>query len=182
MEYCALGDLYSLLETQPGCRFEEATALALFRQIVAGVAFLHSVDIAHRDVSLENVLLSSRMEAKICDFGLSTSASQWSSEAVGKLYYMAPEVVRGEVYDPVLSDVWALGIVLFVMLTGSPLFRVAEPTDPAWDAMRRVGVAGILRRWQVQVSPSTEYLLSRMLQLDPRERMPSVASVARKLG
>ncbi|KAJ0388778.1 hypothetical protein ATCC90586_011231 [Pythium insidiosum] len=140
------------------------------------------MDIAHRDVSLENVLLSRGMEAKICDFGLSTSASQWATGAVGKLYYMAPEVVRGEPYDPVLADVWALGIVLFVMLTGSPLFRVAEPSDPAWDAMQRVGVVGILRRWDVEVAPATEELLSRMLQLDPRQRTWSAEYIARKMA
>jgi serine/threonine protein kinase len=163
MEHCSRGDLFSLLEEQPQRLFDEVNAIRYFREVVNGVRHLHSLDIAHRDLSLENVLLDDQGHAKICDFGLSARASVLADNCVGKLQYMAPEVAGGvRKYDPIVADVWSLGIMLFIMLTGSPLYAIAVPSDPAWGAIQRVGVAGILGSWQMRerVSENTLALLS----------------------
>lgn len=185
MEHCAHGDLFTYLEKQPDRRVSEREALRLFQQAALGVQFLHANGIAHRDLSLENLLLAGdARELKICDFGLSTSTDAVCSERVGKFNYMGPEVVRSDQYDPVRADIWSLGVVLFILLTGSPLCEVAEPSDPAYDALQHVGVVGILRHWDLEhlYSRETVELLTQLLQLDPLKRIASVESILSRLS
>ncbi|OWZ05384.1 Protein kinase [Phytophthora megakarya] len=179
MEYCDGGDLCQMLERLPQHRFPEVEALSLFTQIIRGVQWLHLNGIAHRDLSLENVLLSYNSSnnesigtAKICDFGLSTKGDRTCCERVGKPYYMAPEVVAGTAYDPQAADVWSLGVVLFVMLTGSPLVPIAAEKEPGFIGLKEFGVGWILGAWHMNdlVSPATERLLVGMLQIDPATR------------
>ncbi|TMW58183.1 hypothetical protein Poli38472_011771 [Pythium oligandrum] len=176
MEYCSNGDLFELLQRQDESRFDEATALYFFRQIVEGLDHIHRLGVAHRDVSLENVLLDAQWQVKLCDFALSTSTNRECTECVGKLHYMAPEVLIGRGYDPVKADVWSLGIMLFIMVTGSPLFHIAAPSDPAWNAVQRVGVLGILTKWGLsdQYSPLLIDLLTEMLRISPTQRLPNL--------
>lgn len=129
MEYCAGGDLYSQIQkSTTDCCLNERDVLQIMVQVLRGVHFMHSHGIAHRDLSLENVLLGQDGTCKIADFGLSTDATTISRDCVGKDNYMAPEVVAREAYDPSKADVWSLGIMWFMMLTGSPLLPIASPT------------------------------------------------------
>ncbi|KAG7376472.1 hypothetical protein PHYBOEH_001522 [Phytophthora boehmeriae] len=170
-ELCGGGDLWQQLELAPNNRLPEARALSLFSQIIGGVSHLHSNGIAHRDLSLENVLLSNGT-CKISDFGLSTKADRICQERVGKSYYMAPEVVAGEHYDPRAADIWSMGIVLFVMLTGSPLTPIASVDEKAFNALVKFGVGAIIDAWGMSdlVSLRTKNLLVGMLQTDPAIR------------
>ncbi|KAL0584991.1 hypothetical protein ABG067_005128 [Albugo candida] len=172
MEYCEGGDLLDLLQSMPQHRFPEPIAMRYFRQIVHGLRHLHTQNIAHRDISLENILMK-RNQCKICDFGLSTPAHRMCSETVGKAYYMAPEVVLGEQYDPAAADVWSLGILLFIMLTGSPLTPSASEEEKAFMAFKKYGVAGIIFSWEMHLLLSDEVvdLLSGLLQLSPLKRL-----------
>ncbi|TMW55046.1 hypothetical protein Poli38472_013808 [Pythium oligandrum] len=183
MPYYAGGDLLSLLERQPSHRLPEQQALSLFFQIVQGVQCLHDNGIGHRDLSLENVLIDDDNKLKICDFGLSVGAAASSKECVGKRNYMAPEVVAGVEYNPIQADVWSLGILLFIMLTGSPLFDVARISDNRFRAVQRVGVGGVLRQWRLQdaISQSTVQLMTDMLCTSPSDRLRSVDQVLERL-
>ncbi|GLE02816.1 hypothetical protein PINS_up011680 [Pythium insidiosum] len=174
MEFCDGGDLFDVVQAQPDGRVSERHALRLVRDIAAGVAFLHRHDVAHRDLSLENVLLQGE-RAVLCDFGLSCDARRRRSDAVGKPYYMAPEMFLpdGARYDPKRADIWSLGVVLFVLLTGSPLVA-----DEAWRhktlrVVAKFGVAKVLELWQMPdvCSAPTLALLSAMLQVDPSRRL-----------
>ncbi|GAB9464544.1 hypothetical protein Gpo141_00001973 [Globisporangium polare] len=174
MEYCADGDLLQHLHMMPDSVLDEATALGFFRQILRGLVFLHAqCGLAHRDLSLENILLHNGV-CKITDFGLSTTirAGQLCEDFVGKEFYMAPEIVACRPYDPVKADVWSLGIVLFVMLTGSPLFALATNSDDGYRALTVGGIDAILVSWGLRNSVSTDVvvLLSEMLQVDPEKR------------
>ncbi|KAE9033404.1 hypothetical protein PR003_g8999 [Phytophthora rubi] len=179
MDFCAGGDLYDYVTSKPGRRLPESEALALFAQIAKGLSFLHAIGVAHHDLSLENVLLKDG-QVKICDFGLSAAASQFSSDLVGKFYYMAPEVTQGAVYDPKGADVWSLGVLLFIMLTGSPLFADEDSRAPTLRVLNKYGVGKILELWgfQQQLSKSTINLLASMLQVQPSRRL-SAEEVAR---
>ncbi|TMW61577.1 hypothetical protein Poli38472_012768 [Pythium oligandrum] len=148
MEYCEGGDLLSRIQDLPENRLDESLALHYFRQVVRGVHFLHDSGVAHRDLSLENVLLKNGV-CKICDFGLSTEANRTCSESVGKGYYMAPEVLSGEAYDPLAADMWTLGVMLFIMLTGSPLVPCASREEKAFLALETFGVEKILELRQL---------------------------------
>jgi serine/threonine protein kinase len=168
MEYCNQFDLFHHLEMRPDNRFGEQEALSVMAQIVSGVAFLHQQGIAHRDLSLENILVHDGL-CKISDFGLSTT-DRHSCETVGKAYYMAPEVVAGCLYDPLNADVWSLGMVLFIMLTGSPLVEIAREDNQAYRAFCHFGVRKVLEQWGVVVSEATIQLLEGMLHRDPSKR------------
>ncbi|KAJ0392340.1 hypothetical protein P43SY_002072 [Pythium insidiosum] len=178
-EYCRDGDLFELTSTSPNGILPERQALECMRQVAQGVQFLHQHNIAHRDLSLENVLMRNGV-CKISDFGLSMPADQTSNERAGKEYYMAPEVVAGEKYDPGLADVWSMGIMLFIMLTGSPLLPVASPSERGFASLAAVGVGAVLTAWGVrdQFSDPLVDLLVRMLQIDPMKRIDSAGVLA----
>ncbi|GLE10211.1 hypothetical protein PINS_up022236 [Pythium insidiosum] len=193
MEHCAGGDLYSFLEAQPEQRLRnERHALMLWRQVVSAVAFLHSVGIAHRDLSLENVLLDERHQhAKLCDFGLSVSVGKRDTRdggtvgRVGKPYYMAPEVVQCTAYDACRADVWSLGVMLFIMVSGSPLVELAAPSDRVFQVLQRgVQPSAVLQHWGLHGSLSTETLelLDTLLQCDPDQRPSSAAHVLARMS
>ncbi|KAJ0391545.1 hypothetical protein P43SY_010445 [Pythium insidiosum] len=172
MEYCDGGDLFECIQRQERPTVAPMEALAVVAQVSAGVSFLHQHGFAHRDLSLENIFLD-RGICKIGDFGLSTRTHQPSQTRVGKAYYMAPEVVRGEPYDARVADMWSVGIVLFIMLTGSPLVPLASPSDRAFMAFRRVGLVAVLESWGVAASMSVEILelLSGLLEVSPAQRL-----------
>ncbi|KAG7387041.1 NUAK SNF1-like kinase 1 [Phytophthora pseudosyringae] len=179
MEHCADGDLYDYLSKRRQRTMSCSNALSVLSQVVEGLAFLHEIGVAHRDVSLENIMLH-RGRCKLGDFGLATRARQVSDRHVGKNYYMAPEVVTGDAYDPKRADVWSLGIVLFMMLTGSPLVSLASTSERSFRALKHAGIAAVLQAWGVAASVSTSALclLSGMLAIDPSKRL-TIAQVLR---
>ncbi|OWZ01282.1 CAMK protein kinase [Phytophthora megakarya] len=142
-------------------------------QLFAGVNFLHhTLGVAHRDLSLENVLMRND-QCKISDFGLSVGISERCIQRVGKNYYMAPEVVAGEEYNPVQADIWSLGIIWFILLTGSPLISIASRQNKAFTALEQCGVADVFVSWKCNDKLSTPVieLISQMLKIDPAERI-----------
>jgi serine/threonine protein kinase len=179
MEFCNQGDLLKYLMDQQGNRVAQDHALDLLLQIARGLQYLHAHNIAHRDLSLENVFLHSGV-CKIGDFGLSALADKPLRDCVGKTQYVAPEAVQsqavGGAYDPVKADIWSLGVILFMMLTGSPLVDFASPLSAEFQAFRKVGCRGVLRAWKMDemLSFATLDLLSMMLQVDPSKRFQSV--------
>ncbi|GLE09634.1 hypothetical protein PINS_up021363 [Pythium insidiosum] len=182
-EFCRGGDLHALLEASPDGRLSERQALQFMLQIARGVQFLHGLGFAHRDLSLENVLLRNGV-CKITDFALACRVDERSVDCVGKDLYMAPEVVAmgdegGEIalqilagYDPAKADVWSMGVMLFVMLTGSRLVPLASPQDRVFLFVRAHGTMALLSAWGVAqgLSSSTLRVLESMLQVDPARR------------
>ncbi|GLE02854.1 hypothetical protein PINS_up011718 [Pythium insidiosum] len=185
-EFCTGGDLHRYLVDKPSQRLEIPEATATFAQIARGVAFLHAHNIAHRDLSLENVVRDTRGDCKITDFGLSVDVTMLTAspqpfrcrDLVGKANYMAPEVVAGDWYDPKAADVWSLGILLFMLVTGSPLVSTTEASNPAFQAFKRANVQRVLQQWgfeAIAASPLGE-LLGLLLQVDPAQR-PTIDAV-----
>ncbi|KAJ0394350.1 hypothetical protein P43SY_006831 [Pythium insidiosum] len=187
-EFCGGGDLHQYIMQQPTQRLEIAEATVIFTQIARGVAFLHAHNIAHRDLSLENVVRDARGDCKITDFGLSVDVAALATspqpfrcqDLVGKANYMAPEVVAGDWYDPKAADVWSLGILLFMLVTGSPLVSTTETSNPAFQAFKRVSVQSVLEQWGFGAIASSGVgaLLELLLRVDPAQR-PTVDTVLR---
>lgn len=174
-EFCGGGDLFQLLEDSK-LGLPEAQTISLMRQVFEGARFLHSsVGVAHRDLSLENVLLGGEDNVcKIADFALSVDVNATpSDERVGKDFYMAPEVVARERYDPVKADIWSLGIMWFILLTGSRLVPIASRSDKSFLALEKHGVELVLEKWGYtdRISRSTIELLARMLAVEPLDRI-----------
>ncbi|OQS07127.1 kinase [Thraustotheca clavata] len=170
-EYCAQGDLYELLTDKP--MLPRNQSLMYFRQIVSGVHHLHKIGYAHRDISLENILVDANGDCKLCDFGLAASTSELSDATVGKVFYMAPEVFAGEEYNPAAADVWSLGILFFILMTGVPMLNTPSDDDGGYRIVARQGVKALIKLWNMenQFTKTQLQLLDRMLQVNPKKRI-----------
>ena len=118
MEYCEGKDLmdYILAKT----RLSELESLKFFQQLINALFYLHSQNICHRDVKIDNMLLDRNRDLKLVDFGLSTKYTDDTllDQPCGTVVYAAPEVLDGNEYHGMLADVWSSGIVLFGMTSG----------------------------------------------------------------
>ncbi|KAE8998149.1 hypothetical protein PR001_g19406 [Phytophthora rubi] len=175
-DHCAGGDLYSLVSLGEGKgtrRLSCASAMAVVAQVASGVGFLHALDIAHRDLSLENVFLKDSV-CQIGDFGLATRRPRGCCGRVGKAYYMPPEVAACEEYDAKAADIRSMGVMLFILLTGSPLVSNAMTALKTFNLMvAGGGVTAILEAWEVDTSewgPVLD-LLAGMVVVDPLKRL-----------
>ena len=105
---CAGGELFAEVVCCQG--LSEARARLYFRQILLGLAYCHGRQLAHRDLKLENLLLShDKRELKIADFGLAKAQNATTKTIIGTVKFMAPEQFAGTAYDAYKSDIWAAG-------------------------------------------------------------------------
>ena len=127
MEYHKGKDLVMLIR-EVGCLKEEE-ARPIINQLASAVHFLHQRRIAHRDIKLENILLGEGGKVKLCDFGLATQLAegQMLEELWGTLPYLAPEILAGTPYDAMAGDMWSLGIVFYVLVTGQLPYVASTP-------------------------------------------------------
>lgn len=131
MEYCAGGDLYTLILSAG--KLDCAEADCYFKQLMRGVEYMHEMGVAHRDLKPENLLLTSRGALKITDFGNGECFRMaWEKEAhktcglCGSAPYISPEEYIEKEFDPRAVDVWATGVIYMAMRTGRHLWRVAK--------------------------------------------------------
>lgn len=134
MEYCAGGDLYTLVLAAGNLQAAEADCY--FKQLMRGVEYMHEMGVAHRDLKPENLLLTTHGALKITDFGNGECFRMaWEKEAhmtaglCGSAPYIAPEEYSGGEFDPRAVDVWACGVIYMAMRTGRHLWRVARKDE-----------------------------------------------------
>jgi protein-serine/threonine kinase len=134
MEYCAGGDLYTLVLAAGTLNVPEADCY--FKQMMRGVEYMHEMGVAHRDLKPENLLLTTHGALKITDFGNGECFRMaWEKEAhmtaglCGSAPYIAPEEYQGGEFDPRAVDVWACGVIYMAMRTGRHLWRVARKDE-----------------------------------------------------
>ena len=104
--------------------YSELIARHHFRQLIAGIEHMHSKGIVHRDIKPENILLDEKLNFKLTDFGFSTF-EETSSHKQGTPSYMAPEIFYSSKFLIKPTDIFSLGIVLFIMIKGAPPFEYA---------------------------------------------------------
>lgn len=127
MRYAENGDLLGFVKRHG--IVAEQNAKEWFRQMASGIQYLHSKQIAHRDLKCENILLTRRYNVKLTDFGFARYCVDMNGLKVlsqtycGSAAYAAPEVVCGTPYNPKMADIWSLGIILFIMLNASMPFN-----------------------------------------------------------
>lgn len=120
MEYCSGGELFTKITQKD--RLSELDSRRLMKKMLSAVSHLHIHQIVHRDIKPQNFLFKSQdefSEIKLVDFGLSyrtVEATEEMHSKVGTIYYTAPEVFSGNYSAK--CDVWSLGVILFVMLSG----------------------------------------------------------------
>jgi len=140
MELCKGGELFNYV-IDKGI-LEEHTVRDLFHQLTTGLLSAHQQGIAHRDLKLENVLLTEDLKTvKIADFGLAAMSNSVTDNGLmftkcGSLSYAAPELFLGAGYNPFKADVWSLGICLCTMLFSRLPFDVASPRSEAFATFK----------------------------------------------
>lgn len=131
-ELCPGGDLFDRLDAMPDYHYSENQCARLVKQMLSALLYLHSKNIIHRDLKLENFLFSSSnpdSELKLVDFGLSKhfQFGEVQHEHVGTPYTVAPEVIKGS-YDE-RSDLWAIGVITYLLLSGETPFGGCDGED-----------------------------------------------------
>ncbi len=148
-------------------------ALEITRQIAQGLACAHAAGIVHRDLKPGNVMLVPDGPVKILDFGLAKTRDQSlsaSSARLGTTAYMAPEQIRGDTVDG-RTDLWALGVVFYEMLTGRKPFGGEHDVAIAHAILQDEPVPP--STFRAEVPAAVEDLVLTLLQKDPAKRYPA---------
>lgn len=103
-------------------KLSDEEAFRIFYPILKAVSYLHNKEISHRDLKMTNILVSSNGTVKLIDFGFADNKKRWLEAYCGTPSYMAPEIVLKKKYLGKHVDVWALGVVLYKLLTGNYAF------------------------------------------------------------
>jgi eukaryotic-like serine/threonine-protein kinase len=157
-------------------------ALEIARQIAEGLQAAHAAGIVHRDLKPGNVMLLPDGTVRILDFGLAKARDQSLSETgvrFGTVSYMSPEQIGGETVDG-RADLWALGVVLYEMLTGRKPFAGDEEVAIAHAILHDEPELPSAHR--KDLAAAVEGLVLRLLQKDPAERYASAADVLNDLA
>jgi calcium-dependent protein kinase len=170
MDLCTGGELFELVNTSIEHR-SEGHATRFLSEMLSAVKYLHENGVVHRDLKLENWLFERHAGShlKLIDFGLARHflGHERMHGAVGSMYYVAPEVLRGS-YDA-RCDLWSLGVISYMIVSGAPPFWGTDDRD-----IRQSILAG---RWEfplrffADVSPMAKDFIARLLSHDPDMRM-----------
>jgi serine/threonine protein kinase len=128
LEYVDGGLMFDLCKT--GGAMGEDVGRFLFRQLVKSIKYMHSRNVVHRDLKIENILYDDSMNIKVADFGFSTykNVSKLKSYR-GTMTYMAPEIKQGKQYDGRQADIFSAGVILFIIVQGLFPFREAKKEE-----------------------------------------------------
>mmetsp|Transcript_64442 Transcript_64442/g.119873 ORF Transcript_64442/g.119873 Transcript_64442/m.119873 type:complete len:785 (-) Transcript_64442:201-2555(-) len=189
--FIAGGDLFdwaSQVDVPPGPAREKLVK-PLMRQLVEAVQMLHEKTIVHRDLSVENVLLTSKdlPRVKLIDFGAATTQRMMSDCAAGKPSYQAPEMFESATFDTFLCDAFALGVVLYTLcLRDYPWMDTCGRGDKSVQYIRTKGFRAFVERKKVGnsrvkvadcMSSELIQLLEGLLDFDPATRLSLGESV-----
>ncbi|XP_030644422.1 caM kinase-like vesicle-associated protein [Chanos chanos] len=172
MELVAGGDLFDAI-AQNG-RFCESTAGRMIRDISQALEYIHSKSIAHRDIKPENLLVQRHgdgsVNLKLADFGLAMVVTEPVFTVCGTPTYVAPEILAETGYG-VEVDVWAMGVILFVLLCGFPPFRSPDRDQDELFRLIRSGEVHFISPYWDPVSEGAKALVRALLEVDPRVRL-----------
>ncbi|MDR3699551.1 MAG: serine/threonine-protein kinase [Candidatus Sulfopaludibacter sp.] len=177
MEYVDGEDLSSLLRRIGRLPADKAVEIA--RKLCAGLGAAHEKNVLHRDLKPANVMVDSRGQVIIMDFGLAGLTEQLQGDArSGTPAYMSPEQLAGTGVTP-RSDLYALGLVLYELFTGRRAFEAASLVE-LMEMQERAAPASITSVAK-DLDPAVERIVLRCLQSDPRLRPASAMAIAAAL-
>jgi len=191
MEYIPYGDLFGLVSQRP---FSEKLSRTIFKQVLSAIKYLHSEGLAHLDIKLENVLVDVNGGVKVIDFDACESVKQEDNKInslnKGSPGYRAPEFVKGKVENLLSADIYSLGIVLFIMVVGTPPYNEVEKSGKfVFDKHYEVLRTDVKKFWRVhesyresdgrpKLTKNFKEVVEAMLKEDPTKR-PTVAELER---
>ena len=157
MRFAEHGDLLRKLRKSP---FELSIAIRLIDQLFSAVEYIHGLGICHRDIKLENLLLSKHGGLKLCDFGLASMTLNGIVHGnCGSYEYSAPEAIQQQEFDGFKADMWGCGVVIYAILA------------------RRLPFSNVSKNFDFNTSvnyspipPDFQNLIQMLLSIDPKKR------------
>lgn len=174
-EYCPLGELFNQIHH----RFTEMEIAVLFYQLFSGLCYLHENNICHRDIKLENILISNQEKdielgidyfwIKIIDFGTATifQRNQCENVIVGSSYYIAPEVFKKHYNEK--CDTWSAGVILYMLLVGRAPFDGSN--DDIIISRIKKGLYNKKNRNLISASTEVQNLIRSLLEIKVDKRL-----------
>jgi len=145
---------------------KEHHALVIFQNLLKSIEEIHSCRVAHKDLKPENIFVDpDSYDVSVIDFGLSSLVDTNSKDKTfcGSPLYMAPEMLNKEAYDPILADIWSIGVILYEMLLGCNPWSSAENLEDLIEIVNKIEFPNFLSKHAI-------HLLSGMLRVDPITR------------
>ncbi len=178
MEHAPYGDFFTLLTS---CNIRnEQIARTFFHHLIDGLEYLHSKKIAHLDLKIENLLLGKNFALKISDFDLSQNFNEERLVSNGTANYRAPEILDGTCKNFQAADIYAAGICLYILMTGTFPFAEDEGANSKslyrYDQFMLQNEAfwednELILENQIEFSPSFKELINQMFAQDPSQRI-----------
>jgi len=173
----------TLRDRLAGGTLETAEAVTIAMQVADGLSAAHEKGIIHRDIKPENIMINTRGQVKIMDFGLAKSSRQTTKitqegSTPGTAAYMSPEQAKGEGVDA-RSDLWSLGVVLYESLTGRLPFEGSHPAAMMYAVLHEPYPTMGSHRSNLPVELTS--LIDRLLRKDPVQRPVGTKAVAAEL-
>ena len=180
-DHCSNGELYDQIKY----KYNENQLAVLFYQMFSGIAYLHDKNIVHRDLKLENILIS-EIEVdkktndrffwiKIIDFGTAKIFEKNKKEksVVGSSYYIAPEVLKKSYNEK--CDTWSIGVILYMLIVGRAPFDGADDEEIIQNI--RKGKYNSEHKKLVASSPEVQDLVKKLLQVDVKKRLSAMEAL-----
>jgi serine/threonine protein kinase len=140
LEFASFGDLFEIIARSGP--MSEALARSLFAQFLDALSYMHSKNVAHLDLKVENLLIDENYNLKLTDFDLSQPIDDTFLEGRGTPGYRAPEVKEGTGKNFTASDIYSAGVILFILISGIPPYTEVDKGmttefDPFYKIMRK---------------------------------------------
>uniref|UniRef100_A0A7S0M5X2 Protein kinase domain-containing protein n=1 Tax=Cryptomonas curvata TaxID=233186 RepID=A0A7S0M5X2_9CRYP len=172
LEFLTGGELFDRIVDSPGGHFTEKDAANIMGQLMSALGYLHGKSIAHRDLKPENFLMATAEAdavVKIADFGFACNVTHPTSlnGLCGSPGYVAPEIMKEKDGYGLAVDIWSMGVILYILLTGIPPFAADNDEESFILTLR----GNYDKKPLEDISPSGRDLVSRMLTYNPAKRI-----------
>ena len=175
LEYINGIPLIELLKYEINNCLPENRAKNLIIQIIKGIIYLHSKNICHRDIKLENILVMKNDVIKIIDFGFAVKCNKDSYQKLycGTPSYMAPEILNKEKYIPYYSDIWSLGVLFYAMLFGRFPFEFNNDiiNDNNESEIKSIKEFNLKFPDEIKIDDSLKNLFKKIFVIEPKQRI-----------
>ncbi|ELT91299.1 hypothetical protein CAPTEDRAFT_217544 [Capitella teleta] len=179
MELVKGGDLFDAI-TQ-SVKFPEVKSSSMVRDLANALHYLHSREIVHRDLKPENLMVchnkDGSMSLKLADFGLAMEVKQDIFTVCGTPTYVAPEILSETGYG-LEVDMWALGVISYILLCGFPPFRSPDRNQTELFEFIKAGEYEFLSPYWDKISRSAKDLISRLLVVDRKKRFTAIDTLS----